>query len=38
MLRSGLYDYRDAYIVVKGKINLKADGNVDMPKKDVALK
>ena len=25
-------------VCVKGTINLKADGNVDMPKKDVALK
>ena len=31
MLRSNLCDYRDAYIVVKGTINLKVDENNDMP-------
>ena len=37
MLRH-LCDYSDAYIVVKGTINLKTDGDDDMTEKDVALK
>ena len=38
MLRSDLCDYSDAYIVVKGIINLKASENTDLGQKDVAFK
>ena len=38
MLRSDLCDYSDAYIVVKGSINLKTDENSDMLQKDAVLK
>ena len=38
MLRSDLCDYRDAYIAVRGTINLKVDENNDMPKKMLHLK
>ena len=33
MLRSDLCDYSDAYIVVKGRINVKATANTDIDKK-----
>ena len=38
MLRSNLYDYSDAYIVVKRKVNLKAIPNTDVDRKNVAFK
>ena len=38
MLRSALSDYGNAYIVTKWTINLKVNGNNDMPEKDVVLK
>ena len=38
MLRSDLCDYSDAYIVVKGTINLGATGNNDMTEKVLHLK
>ena len=37
MLRSDLSDYSDAYIVVKGIINVKATANIDIDRKDVAF-
>ena len=36
-LRSDLCDYSDAYVVLKGRINLKAYENDDLPGKDAAL-
>ena len=38
MLRSDLCDYSDAYIVVKGRVNVKATPNTDADQKDVAFK
>ena len=38
MLRSNLYDYSDAYIVVKRKVNVKAIRNADVDRKNVAFK
>ena len=38
MLRSDLYDYSNAYIIVKGRINVKPTANTDIEKKDVVLK
>ena len=38
MLRSDLCDYSDAYIVVKGRINVRATGNTDIEEKDVTFK
>ena len=38
MLRSNLYDYSDAYIVVKRKVNVKAIPNADVDRKNVAFK
>ena len=35
MLRSDLYDYSNAYIIVKGRINVKPTANTDIEKKDV---
>ena len=37
MLRSDLCGYSDAYIIVKGKINLKTGVNDNMPRKDVVF-
>ena len=38
MLRSYLFNFSDAYIVVKETLNLETDENGDMPQKDVVLK
>ena len=38
MLRSDLCDYSDVYIVVKGRINVRATANADIEEKDVAFK
>ena len=38
MLRSDLCDYSDAYIVLKGIINVWATTNTDVDEKDVAFK
>ena len=38
MLKSDLYDYSDAYIVVKGRISVRATENTDKGQKDIALK
>ena len=38
MLRSDLCDYSDAYIVVKGRVNVKATPNTDADQKDAAFK
>ena len=38
MLRSDLCDYSDAYIVVRGRINVKANANTEIEEKDVAFK
>ena len=37
MLRSDLCDYSDAYIVVKGRINVRAAANTAVSKKDAAF-
>ena len=36
MLRSVLYDYSDVHIVLNSKINLRAGGNSNMPRKGVS--
>ena len=38
MLRSDLYNYSDAYIVVTGIINVRATANTDVDEKDFAFK
>ena len=38
MLRSDLCNYSDAYIVVKGRKNVRAIANINVDKKDVAFK
>ena len=38
MLKSDLCDYSDAYIVVKGRISVRATENTDKGQKDIALK
>ena len=38
MLISELCDYSKGFIAVNGTINLKTNGNKDMPQKDVLLK
>ena len=38
MLRSDLRDYSDAYIVVKGRIYVRATGNTDIDQKYSAFK
>ena len=38
MFRSNLYDYSDAYIVVKGMINVRYNGNTYVDQNDVAFK
>ena len=38
MLRSDLCDYSDVYIVVKGIINVRATANIDIGRKDIAVK
>ena len=38
MLRLDLCDYSDSYFIMKETINLKTNGNNDMPRKDVVLK
>ena len=38
MLRSDLCDYSDAYILVKGRINVRATANIDIDRKDIAFK
>ena len=38
MFRSDLCDYSDAFIVVKGRINVRATANTDIDQKDVAFK
>ena len=38
MLRSDLCDYSDAYIVVKGRVNVKATPNTDVDQEDIAFK
>ena len=38
MLRSDLFNYSDAYIVVTGKIDLKTCVNDDMLRKDAGFK
>ena len=37
MLRSDLRDYSDAYIDVKGRINVKANTNIDIGQKSVVF-
>ena len=38
MLRSDLCDYSDAYIVAKGRINVRATTNTDIEQKDAVFK
>ena len=38
MLRSGLYDYGNAYIAGKGRISVRATENTDIGQKDIAFK
>ena len=38
MFRSDLCDYSDAFIVVKGRINVRATANTDIDQKDAAFK
>ena len=38
MLRSDLCDYSGAYIVVKGRISVRATENTDTGRKDIAFK
>ena len=38
MLRSGLYAYSDAYIIVKGSVSVKATPNTDVDQRDVVFK
>ena len=38
MLRSDLCDYSDAYIVVKGPVNVRTNANTDINQKDIAFK
>ena len=38
MLRSNLCNYSDAYIAVKGRINVRVTKNTDVGQKDVAFK
>ena len=38
LLRSHLYDYSDAYIVVKGRITVEGDNNAKTRKKKVIFK
>ena len=38
MLRSDLYDFNDAYIVVKGDITLEGDNDANKRNKNLAFK
>ena len=38
MLRSDLCDYSDAYIFVNGRINITANANTDIYRKDIVFK
>ena len=38
ILRSDLCDYSDAYIIIKGRTNVKATANRDIEEKDIAFK
>ena len=38
MLRPDLCDYNDAYIVVKGRISVRATANTGIDQKDIVLK
>ena len=38
MLRSDLYDYSDAYILVKGMINVRHNGNTYVDQNDLVFK
>ena len=38
MLRSDFCDYRDAYIVVKERINARTTANTDIEEEDVVFK